>query len=267
MGPFTHDGVWIERLNLASAARELYLANGKQVKNLADLIDLSDKLKVYGVPELWAVTRDDFLDPDKHLDNVKARLHEAKAAYKLVKQQLRALESERRQLKKQRVGELNETKQNILENQIDALTLDIEQATAQLAECKRSVLTRRCHLKVDIQSSTAKPLTAYPDVFTRLAKPIRSTLRVQARLNGNDKMSPEPCLGTSMNELLLSCAQRLKMRVVKRLYTLDGKRVRQLSDLKQAQEVYASAGEAFVDPVKQAAEVCNCLGRRTSMYD
>eukprot|EP00045_Choanoeca_perplexa_P007493 m.68892 g.68892 ORF g.68892 m.68892 type:complete len:286 (+) comp14099_c0_seq6:408-1265(+) len=246
---------YIERLDLANAARQLYFADGRQPKSLTDFENLPTNLCVHGLPELWAVSRDGFLDPEKHVDSLKGRLQESVAAYKVGKQELQDLKAERQSLKKQRVGETNETKQNILESQIDALSLDIEQATAQLKEYKKQVLACRDKLKAALQPPETKPSGQRADVFARLAKPNRATIRVQARFNGNDKMSPEPCLGTSMDELLLSCAKRLKMRVVKRLYSLDGKRLRKFSDLQQAQEVYASAGEAFIDPVKQAAEL------------
>ena len=221
---------------------------------MADLTDLPSELSAYGIPELWVVTRDLFLDPCKHVDSLNARLGDAKLAYSVAKQELRDMIAERRRRKKQRAAESNETKQNILENEIDALTLDIEQATTQLAERKQHVLASRSNLNTALQPSTVVKTPAHGDVFIRLAKPNRAITRVQARLNGNDKMAPEPCLGTSMEELFLSCAKRLKMRVAKRLYTMDGKRVRQFTDLQQGQEVCASAGEPFVDPSKRTTE-------------
>lgn len=244
---------------MANAAQTLHLRNGHQVTHLKDLDDLDSALCALSLPELWVVTRDSFVDPSTHSDTLKIKLQEAQAAYRSAKLELQASLEERRQLRKRRADESDETKQNILENQIDTLSMDIDEAKTGLTGLKSSVIACRKAVASSLKApSAAESAQPSKDIFTRLAKPTRATMRVQARLNGNDKMASQPCLGTTMEELLLSCAKHLRLRVVKKLYTMNGKRLRTLADISQAQEVYASAGEAWVDPAKLAREVQLC---------
>eukprot|EP00730_Choanoeca_flexa_P007588 TRINITY_DN12353_c0_g2_i2.p1 TRINITY_DN12353_c0_g2~~TRINITY_DN12353_c0_g2_i2.p1 ORF type:complete len:961 (+),score=166.54 TRINITY_DN12353_c0_g2_i2:44-2926(+) len=239
-----------KRLDLPNAARALYVASGKQITTQADLADAA-KESSDGVVELWAVMRDDFMDPGQHLDALRQHVTDQKSAYAAAKGDIRNMVAERKAMKEQRAKETNESKQNILDNNIDSLSMEITDAIKQLDVLKQNVTNARDAVKQAVGSKGASTMQT-AEIFTRLSKPLRATLRVQARLNGNEKMQPEPCIGTSMRELMQSCAHRLGLRVVKKLYTVDGQRLRKFGDIKQGQEVYASAGEAWVDPVKLA---------------
>jgi hypothetical protein len=243
--------------------------------------------------ELWASCGEEFVPLALHADALKRQLKDMEDEFRELRREVTGILSARKDAKAQRERVLVEaaapgvkaaataaaaaaSRARALEDQVDALSLDAEKRVGRLKELKAQIGEARERLRLtqrpagstggrrkeDSAGTTEAESAASPadgrdggDIFQRLAKPVRPVRRVQARLNGNTLMHPEVCVGCTLEEVMDACAERLGLRAVKRLYDAQGQRLRTFEAIPQDADVYASCGEAWLDPEKLAKQV------------
>ena len=177
-----------------------------------------------------------WVDPATHFDTLRQQLHDIKGQYRTARAAAEELQTKKRRLARQLETQSEGDQSTRLENDIEILQLDLDTALEEL----KALRVRRDELREAVKTASRPQGTlCESSTSERLSKPGQCTLRVLARINGNERMEPEVCLGDDMDQLLLACAQRLGLRVVKKLYSTDGKRLRTIESMKKNQEVMA----------------------------
>merc|ERR1712146_773883 len=175
---------------------------------------------------------------------------ELRGAFARCKEEAQALKSQRKNMKALMAKEAAEStgrRLDTLQTELDSNKLDLEAVAERMTQFKARL--RQIDLAVH---EAGRPKIAKasqprdPDLFQRLAKPVRPMARVLARRNGAWDAPPLLCMARSLEDLLVDCTEKLRMNPVRRLYTLQGQLVHSLEELATNQEVLASAGEPFV---------------------
>lgn len=207
------------RLRLPSAARALFTGAGRLVAVLdTKQPDLAPDEEGQ-LPPLWVSCGEPWIDASKESE-LKAVKHE----YHQLKKQLRSLCD---RLSVNVAGQMEAP----VSEEDSVLYEQLQAGRTQLASLQKTIdaLVGRATLGDD----------------SRLAQGPRA-VRVRVRRNGTWTGAWQLCWGSTLQELLTSCSQRLGF-AARKLYTSGGLPVVDTSELRMDQHVYVSAGEGFVE--------------------
>ncbi|EGD81380.1 hypothetical protein PTSG_02099 [Salpingoeca rosetta] len=251
LGLFLSDAT--SRLNLPSAARVLYTRTGTALQSLSP--EQHSELQRGGdgaIPDLWVSMGEPFSPPDQHPETIARRKKELKQ--ELV--QLKTLIAEKKQtlksLSDKLQGALSSTERSTVDDRRDVVRREIEEDMEAFKANREELRALKSRAGRDSKGGSGGgggggSTGMSNELIARLSKPVSRRVRVQARKNGSSKSAPVLCMGDSMTALLTACASNLGMRRARKLYTMQGERIKSLDAITRDMEVLVSSGEAFID--------------------
>lgn len=220
-----------EKLNLPRAARTFYLKSGKALTRLDDK-DLSPPGGE--LAQLWVSCGEPFVRPEDHPEQLRADRSKLVAEFRTARDAYKALAASLAKVRGKLATCGEGPKKDTLQEEADALQEEAEEQRPRLKALKKrikEISEKHKSVSRPSGSATSRPASAAASddtseaLYTRLATPNMTMHRVRARRNGEPHAKPALCMGSTWDELMVSCATNLRLRVARRLYTKDGKRI------------------------------------------